>query len=53
LALRALSHRGSIASVGNQIGVGKESDILVVANTDDQQMALKIHRWDIILFAFL
>ena len=45
LALRALLHRGSIVSVGNQIGVGKESDILVVANSEDEQMALKIHRF--------
>lgn len=32
LALRAMGARDSICSVGNQIGVGKESDIYIVAN---------------------
>jgi RIO kinase 2 len=33
-----------LASVGNQIGVGKESDIYIVANGDGQQLCLKLHR---------
>jgi RIO kinase 2 len=59
LAMRALSKRGSIHSVGNQVGVGKESgwhisavtvcsdrgaDIYVVADDSGQQMVLKLHR---------
>lgn len=44
LALKTCSKRSSIFSVGNQIGVGKESDIYIVANEDDQQRVLKIHR---------
>lgn len=44
LALKALSSRNIILSVGNQLGVGKESDIYIVANEEGQQFALKIHR---------
>eukprot|EP00038_Savillea_parva_P006459 m.163918 g.163918 ORF g.163918 m.163918 type:complete len:516 (+) comp12357_c0_seq1:152-1699(+) len=44
LALRALAARESIASVGNQIGVGKESDIYIVANSEEEQLAMKLHR---------
>ncbi|XP_046860153.1 serine/threonine-protein kinase RIO2-like isoform X3 [Xenia sp. Carnegie-2017] len=44
LALKALTNRDSIHSVGNQIGVGKESDIYIVANEDGKQFALKLHR---------
>lgn len=44
LSLRALLKKGVIASVGNQIGVGKESDILVVANEEGEQRVLKIQR---------
>ncbi|KAM4052018.1 serine/threonine-protein kinase RIO2 [Anomaloglossus baeobatrachus] len=44
LALKTLSSRDVITSVGNQMGVGKESDIYIVANEDDQQFALKLHR---------
>eukprot|EP00040_Diaphanoeca_grandis_P016491 m.85105 g.85105 ORF g.85105 m.85105 type:complete len:618 (-) comp25831_c0_seq1:203-2056(-) len=44
LALRAMARRESILSVGNQIGVGKESDIYIVANPDGDQLALKLHR---------
>jgi len=44
LALKALSQREVIVSVGNQIGVGKESDIYVVANAEAQQLCLKLHR---------
>ncbi|XP_022095477.1 serine/threonine-protein kinase RIO2-like [Acanthaster planci] len=44
LALKALAARNVLASVGNQIGVGKESDIYIVANDDGEQLALKLHR---------
>ncbi|CAF1394298.1 unnamed protein product [Rotaria sordida] len=44
LALKALSSRDIIYSVGNQVGVGKESDVYIVANENDEQMILKLHR---------
>ncbi|CAE6449503.1 unnamed protein product [Rhizoctonia solani] len=44
LALRAFSKRDTIHAVGNQVGVGKESDIYVASDTDGNQMVLKIHR---------
>ncbi|KAJ1922216.1 Serine/threonine-protein kinase rio2 [Mycoemilia scoparia] len=44
LALKTLSKRDSVVSVGNQIGVGKESDIYVVAGSDGNQCVLKLHR---------
>ncbi|XP_059128916.1 serine/threonine-protein kinase RIO2 isoform X2 [Peromyscus eremicus] len=44
LALKTLSSRQVIESVGNQMGVGKESDIYIVANEKGQQFALKLHR---------
>ncbi|XP_031574992.1 serine/threonine-protein kinase rio2-like isoform X2 [Actinia tenebrosa] len=44
LALKALSAHDIIHSVGNQIGMGKESDIYIVANEEGQQFALKLHR---------
>ncbi|KAL9986200.1 hypothetical protein ACROYT_G000306 [Oculina patagonica] len=44
LALKALTTRGSVQSVGNQIGVGKESDIYIIADEEDNQHALKLHR---------
>ncbi|KAL4887493.1 serine/threonine-protein kinase RIO2 [Aspergillus karnatakaensis] len=44
LALNAHQKQKCIYSVGNQIGVGKESDIVVVANHDGTQRILKIHR---------
>ncbi|KAG2177845.1 hypothetical protein INT43_003092 [Umbelopsis isabellina] len=44
LALKTFSKRGSVYSVGNQIGVGKESDIYIVANEDDEQLVLKLQR---------
>ncbi|GAA5970094.1 hypothetical protein JCM3765_006100 [Sporobolomyces pararoseus] len=44
LACRTFSKRDTIYSVGNQIGTGKESDIYVVADQDEQQMVMKIHR---------
>ncbi|KFO11750.1 Serine/threonine-protein kinase RIO2 [Balearica regulorum gibbericeps] len=44
LALKTLSSRQVINSVGNQMGVGKESDIYIVANEEEQKFALKLHR---------
>lgn len=44
LALKALVSRDVVYSVGNQIGVGKESDIYIVADEDEEQYAMKLHR---------
>src|SRR2546421_5831559 len=44
LALNTCRKRKDIYSVGNQIGVGKESDIYVVADEKGAQKVLKIHR---------
>jgi len=61
LAMRALSKRDVVHSIGNQIGVGKESgtathllkflllipflDIYIVANAEGKEMVLKLHRY--------
>lgn len=44
LALNTYRKRKDVYSVGNQIGVGKESDIFVVADDNKIQRVLKIHR---------
>jgi len=44
LAVRALSKRKTLYAVGNQIGIGKESDIYIVANEEGERRVLKIHR---------
>lgn len=44
LALHGLQKSNVIYSVGNQIGVGKESDIFVVSDDKGEQKVLKIHR---------
>jgi RIO kinase 2 len=44
LALKALTMRGSIYSFGNQIGIGKESNIYVVSDDEEYQLCLKLHR---------
>lgn len=44
LALKSLVTRDSIAAVGHQIGIGKESDIYTVANEKAEQLCLKVHR---------
>ena len=44
LALHAHLKAGTIYSIGNQIGVGKESDIYVVASSGGRRLVLKIHR---------
>lgn len=43
-ALKAMTSRRTVASVGNQIGVGKESDIFIAADEDGGQFVLKFHR---------
>lgn len=44
MALKSLTLRGSVASFGNQIGVGKESNIYVIADDEGLPICLKIHR---------
>lgn len=44
LALHTHTKASTIFSVGNQIGVGKESDIFVCASEEGRQLVLKIHR---------
>ncbi|CEF64700.1 Serine/threonine-protein kinase RIO2 [Strongyloides ratti] len=44
LALRALRSRESVSAVGNQIGVGKESDIYIGGDKDLNDVVLKFHR---------
>ncbi|KKF97627.1 Serine/threonine-protein kinase rio2 [Ceratocystis platani] len=44
LALHTYTTRKEIYSVGSRIGVGKESDIMVVADQTGKQLVLKIHR---------
>lgn len=50
LALKSLTMRGSVASFGNQIGVGKESNIYTVANEEGTPLCLKLHRLGRICF---
>lgn len=44
LALKTFVKRGTVYSVGNQIGVGKESDIYLVADEEGHQNVLKLQR---------
>ncbi|GAB7361658.1 hypothetical protein MBLNU230_g1708t1 [Neophaeotheca triangularis] len=44
LALNAHRRSNTIYSLGNQIGVGKESDIYVTASPTGRQQVLKLHR---------
>lgn len=44
LALHTLLSRKVIASVGNQIGVGKESDIFEALDDDGNEVVIKLHR---------
>ena len=44
LALHTHTKASTVFSVGNQIGVGKESDIFVCASESGKQLVLKIHR---------
>ncbi|KAI6178815.1 Non-specific serine/threonine protein kinase [Aphelenchoides besseyi] len=44
LALHALCSREVVGSVGNQIGVGKESDVYVGGDPEMKDLVLKFHR---------
>lgn len=44
LALKSLTLRDSVSSFGNQIGVGKESNIYVVSDDEGNPLCLKLHR---------
>ncbi|XP_043491317.1 serine/threonine-protein kinase RIO2 [Polistes fuscatus] len=44
LALKVLAQRGVVCSFGNQIGIGKESNIYVVADEEGNPICLKLHR---------
>lgn len=44
LALNALVRRDTITGVGNQIGVGKESDVYNCLSSNDELFAIKFHR---------
>jgi RIO kinase 2 len=44
LALNTLRSRKVVGSVGNQIGVGKESDVYVGGDPDSGDLVLKFHR---------
>ncbi|VVT54747.1 uncharacterized protein SAPINGB_P004233 [Magnusiomyces paraingens] len=44
LALKAFTKRETVYSVGNQIGIGKESDIYIVGDKTGASNVLKIHR---------
>ena len=42
--MKVLAARGVVTSFGNQIGVGKESNIYVVSNDEGTPIVLKLHR---------
>ncbi|CAI7925296.1 unnamed protein product, partial [Closterium sp. NIES-53] len=44
LAIKALVNRGTVAGVGPQIGVGKESDIYEVEGAEGEVLVMKLHR---------
>ncbi|CAH1956447.1 unnamed protein product [Acanthoscelides obtectus] len=44
LALHSLTKRNVVGSFGNQIGVGKESNIYIVADPEGEELCLKLHR---------
>ncbi|XP_076464947.1 uncharacterized protein LOC143296867 [Babylonia areolata] len=44
LALQVLVGRDTLSSFGRQIGVGKESDVYIVADDEMKEYALKLHR---------
>lgn len=50
LALKSLTLRGSISGFGNQIGVGKESNIYTVVDEEETPLCLKLHRLGRICF---
>ncbi|KAK4193742.1 Serine/threonine-protein kinase rio2 [Podospora australis] len=44
LALHTHAQKKAVYSVGSRVGVGKESDIMIVADDKGDQLILKIHR---------
>eukprot|EP00871_Galdieria_phlegrea_P004145 jgi/Galph1/4731/GphlegSOOS_G3369.1 len=44
LALNAFVRRGLISSVGDKVGVGKESDVFIAQNSAGEKLILKFHR---------
>ena len=44
MALKTLTGRDALLSVGNKIGVGKESDIYICADEAGTELCLKLHR---------
>jgi len=44
LALRTFLNRGKIEGIGRQIGVGKESDIYIGQNEEEEEIVLKLQR---------
>ncbi|XP_065203698.1 serine/threonine-protein kinase RIO2 [Planococcus citri] len=50
LALNALVSKGAVHSFGNQIGVGKESNVYTVTNPEGEELCLKLHRLGRICF---
>ncbi|XP_041369931.1 serine/threonine-protein kinase RIO2-like isoform X2 [Gigantopelta aegis] len=44
LSLKALTSRDVVTSLGNQIGVGKESDVYITGGPNEEQYAIKFHR---------
>ncbi|ELR22387.1 RIO1 family protein [Acanthamoeba castellanii str. Neff] len=44
LALKALRDRGVVSAVGTKVGVGKESDIYLTTNDEQEDLILKLHR---------
>uniref|UniRef100_A0A182VWG7 Serine/threonine-protein kinase RIO2 n=1 Tax=Anopheles minimus TaxID=112268 RepID=A0A182VWG7_9DIPT len=50
LALKSLTLRGAISGFGNQIGVGKESNIYTVVDEEGTSLCLKLHRLGRICF---
>ena len=44
LALWSLKQRGLVSAIGDQIGVGKESDVYIAASPEGKQLVLKFHR---------
>jgi len=44
LSLWNLKMRGIISALGDQIGIGKESDVYIAASPEGKQLVLKVHR---------
>ena len=44
LALKSFAKRGTLAAMGIQIGVGKESDIFTVVTPEGREVCIKLHR---------